>query len=40
MQAWVDAFENLAKVSFEQVRPLIGMGGDQVKKNGARTHEG
>ena len=30
-QAWVDAFaEHGYEVSFEQVRPLIGMGGDQV----------
>lgn len=30
-QSWVDAFAEFGyKVSFEQVRPLIGMGGDQV----------
>jgi HAD superfamily hydrolase (TIGR01509 family) len=30
-QAWVDAFATYGyEVSFEQVRPLIGMGGDQV----------
>lgn len=30
-QAWVDAFADFGyNVSFEQVRPLIGMGGDQV----------
>ncbi len=30
-QAWVDAFtEHGYEVTFEQVRPLIGMGGDQV----------
>ena len=31
-QAWVDAFGEFGyrEVSFEQVRPLIGMGGDQV----------
>jgi HAD superfamily hydrolase (TIGR01549 family) len=30
-QAWVDAFATLGyDVSFEQVRPLIGMGGDQL----------
>lgn len=30
-QAWVDAFAEFGhKVSFEQVRPLIGMGGDQL----------
>lgn len=30
-QSWVDAFAEFGyKVAFEQVRPLIGMGGDQV----------
>lgn len=30
-QAWVDAFTAFGyEVSFEQVRPLIGMGGDQL----------
>ncbi|HEY9897232.1 MAG TPA: HAD hydrolase-like protein, partial [Candidatus Sericytochromatia bacterium] len=30
-QAWVEAFTAYGyEISFEQVRPLIGMGGDQI----------